>query len=91
MYFSHCGAALRVTTGSSGHAMATLDDIKEDTSVLATRVRIATGHSRMSQPSGGLRSVCLDWRNCSDHTRTRLDGPRRQQQRAGGARGREKR
>ena len=32
---SYCGAHLRVTKGASGRPLATLDDLKEDTSVLA--------------------------------------------------------
>jgi hypothetical protein len=35
LHCTYCGAGLRITRGASGHAMATLDDIKEDTSLLA--------------------------------------------------------
>lgn len=35
---SYCGARLRITKGASGYPMATLDDIKVDTSLLAREV-----------------------------------------------------
>jgi hypothetical protein len=36
-FCTFCGASLQITHGSSGHAMATLADIKTDTEVIATK------------------------------------------------------
>jgi hypothetical protein len=45
LHCSYCGAGLRITRGASGHAMATLDDIKSDTSVIAKEAV----HRRLSE------------------------------------------
>ncbi len=57
MYCSHCGAGLRITTGSSGHAMATLAGIKEDTSVLATGVALQRLDEKMETKEAQLRDL----------------------------------
>ena len=57
MYCSHCGAGLRIATGSSGHAMATLADIKEDTSVLATRVALQRLDEKLETKQAQLRAL----------------------------------
>ena len=56
-YCSHCGAGLRITTGSSGHAMATLADIKVDTSVLAIRASLERLDERLSQARDSLDEI----------------------------------
>ncbi len=40
-FCSYCGARLRIRQGASGNAMATLDGIKEDTSLLARQAALA--------------------------------------------------
>ena len=40
-FCTYCGARLRIRQGASGHAMAVLDGIKEDTSLLARQAALA--------------------------------------------------
>jgi len=49
LHCTYCGAGLKITRGASGHAMATLDDIKADTSVLAIRAALERLDERVSQ------------------------------------------
>jgi len=57
MYCSHCGAGLRISTGSSGHPMATLADIKDDTSLLATRAALERLEERLQERHNKLRQL----------------------------------
>ena len=57
VYCSHCGAGLRIATGSSGHAMATLADIKDDTSLLAMRAALERLEERLQERHNQLRQL----------------------------------
>lgn len=57
VYCSHCGAGLRIATGSSGHAMATLADIKDDTSLLAVRAALERLEERLQERDNQLRQL----------------------------------
>ena len=57
MYCSHCGASLRISTGSSGHAMATLADIKTDTSIIAISAALAQLEDSLHQQEAELQGL----------------------------------
>lgn len=57
VYCSHCGAGLRIATGSSGHPMATLADIKDDTSLLAMRAALERLDERLQERDNQLRQL----------------------------------
>jgi len=57
LHCTHCGAGLKITRGASGHAMATLDDIKADTSVLAIRVALQTLDEKLQQQEAELQAL----------------------------------
>ena len=54
---THCGAGLKITTGSSGHPLATLADIKDDTSLLAIRATLERLDERLSQARDSLDEI----------------------------------
>lgn len=49
LHCTYCGAGLRITRGASGHALATLDDIKVDTSFLAGQAALARLEQRLRE------------------------------------------
>ena len=57
VYCSHCGAGLRISTGSSGHPLATLDDIKDDTSLLAMRAALERLDERLQERDNEIRAL----------------------------------
>lgn len=60
IHCTYCGAKLRITRGASGHAMATLDDIKVDTSTLAkeaTYSRLRTDLAALERNLGNVKAA----------------------------------
>jgi len=57
VYCSHCGAGLRIAKGSSGHPMATLADIKDDTSLLAIRAALERLEEKLQGCRGELQGL----------------------------------
>ena len=57
MYCSHCGVGLRITTGLSGHATATLADVKDDISILAKEAQ----YQRLKQVVAELEKEDEEW------------------------------
>ena len=86
MYCSHCGSSLRITTGSSGHPMATLADIKDDTSLLAIRAALKRLEERLQERDNELRELetarAEAWEDCEAEQQQRQE----QQQEKRGAR-----
>jgi hypothetical protein len=57
LYCTYCGAGLKIMGGASGYAVATLDDIKVDTSFLAGQAaltRLAACRRETTSPPAGL-------------------------------------
>jgi hypothetical protein len=57
LHCTYCGAGLRITRGASGHTMATLDDIKVDTSILASGAMLKRLDDRLGEKQTALHEL----------------------------------